>query len=254
MKYFILITALIFSASAHADQLNFLMFGQSNMSGRGDFSHLPTFQNASRIKVYGNDDQWRTGVSIPVDDATNQTDSISNDGSYVGAGPGYSFADTMADYFPNDDIGLVPCPRGGRDLNSFRQYWDKNTLYGNCMRRAKAVGKIDGIIFWQGEKDAEVYEDALYWRERFSNLISNLRSDLGDVTTPVVFVQLNNLSPSGKPYWSDLRGWQGTIEAPNLERVDSTNWQFQSDEVHATTSGYVSAGEDMADAMYGLMQ
>jgi hypothetical protein len=255
MKKLIMTIAITYCATSVAERHDFLLIGQSNMSGRGDFLQIGTINNSDKIYVYGNDGVWRQGVDRPVDDNLNQADKVSNDGKDAGLDSSYFFAAAMLEFYPvGDEVGLIPCAKGGLEINRFRKLYVKESMYTNCIKRAFEAGNIKGILFWQGEADAYSRANANLWTERFTRLISDIRQDL-EGNVPVVFAQLNNLNPTNYPHWSFIRSEQARIYAGlnKIRMIDTSAIEFQADKVHATAQGYKDAGEMFASEMIDIL-
>ena len=59
--------------------------------------------------------------------------------------------------FADMAIGLIPCAKGGSLIHDWRRNLDDNTLYGSCLKRARAaslMGNVAGLLYFQGEIDA----------------------------------------------------------------------------------------------------
>ena len=72
------------------------------------------------------------------------------------------------------------------------------TMYGACRARwlaAKnyngqgASRRIAGVFYNQGFGDAGKQDNAIAWAERFTQLVADIRSDVGDANLPVVFLR-----------------------------------------------------------------
>jgi hypothetical protein len=237
---------------------NFLMVGQSNMSGRGLLSQVPTYEHAARIFMYDNGGNW-TLASEPIDGDKLGADPISDDGASAGAGIGLAFANQLIESgaIPEGDtVGLIPAAKGSTLINQWRRFWTRGSLYGSAIARAWAAedqGRLSGILWWQGEGDTVLVADANAWRERFSNLMANMRTDLQDLALPIAFAQLNNLKHTRHPYWNTVRNAQASISMKNVVMVSTDGVPFKSDNVHATTAGYKIIGERFADAIAPLL-
>lgn len=83
---------------------SFLLIGQSNMAGRGDFGEVPEIIN-DRCFMLRNG-RWQL-MSEPI----NPDRAVFNPDFHSGVGLAASFADEYAKYF-NDTIGLIPCADG----------------------------------------------------------------------------------------------------------------------------------------------
>jgi Carbohydrate esterase, sialic acid-specific acetylesterase len=91
-------------------------------------------------------------------------------------------------------IGLVPCAVGGTKI----QKWAKGLgLYDSMVKRAKAAveeknggGRIEALLWYQGETDTISLDDAEIYSEKMETLIRNVRVDLGLPHLPVIQVSM----------------------------------------------------------------
>ena len=152
-------------------RLNFIMAGQSNMVGFGELSELPFFPEAFKIH------------------ATEPTHG-------QGASCGLSFASDMG-----CEVGLIPCAVGGTKMSE----WQKGgTLYTAMI--AKCTVPVHGMIFYQGEADAALLNDANQWASRFGDFVDDVTADLN---IPIVYAQL--CKPAGsRPYFSTVKAQQAS--------------------------------------------
>lgn len=233
----------------------FVLMGQSNMSGRGLVYEVPGFWFASQVKVYNNAGAWVHG-SEPVDSAVGQIDQVSADEN-AGAGPGMAFGDRLAE-LRGTEIGLVPCAKGGSDINAWQKDWRRTTLYGSCLARTREAaqsGTIRGLLIFNGESDSNPERVELY-PSRMARLITDFRQDLGLPNLPVVFTQIGP-EPCCFDYfssWGGMQARQAQIQGPNLKMVTAMDLpSFGPSSPHLTTAGYVALGRRYAEAMHQLL-
>ena len=237
----------------------FILAGQSNMSGRGDMPAHPQPINP-RVFVFGNDYRWHYARE-PMDAAINQVDPVSRDGN-----AGYSLATAFANTLLKKDssliIGFIPCARGATSIEKWQRNLSENSLYGSCLKRARAastMGKIVGLLFYQGEADAldpEVYPQRkpspFKWAEKFSRFVHDIRSDLGLPNLPIVFAQLShNKAPKRYVYWEEVKKQQAKVNLSNVRMVKIPKLVLK-DYVHFTKEGYDTIGKLFAEAYWKL--
>jgi hypothetical protein len=255
MRKFILALFLCLAAVAHAETHIFIIDGQSNSSGRGLLSQVPTYANANRIYLYDNAGNWRLATE-PTDSAVGEVEVVTRDDT-AGAGYAMAFANRMAELYPGDNIGIVQCSKGSSSVSTFRRFYTNTSRHGVCLNRAKAAsqyGTIRGLVWWQFEADTLSAAAAGAWRENVSNVWAALRADLGILNLPIVFAQANSLpKASTHPFWATLRATQSQIVSPNITMVPTDGIVWQADKVHATTAGYQVIGVRFANAMYELL-
>lgn len=148
---------------------SFLLIGQSNMAGRGDFGEVPEIVNKHCFML-------RNGRWQPMGEPINPDRHIS--GHYhSGVGLAASFADEYAKHF-GENIGLIPCADGG---TAIKEWQPGEVLYDNAVFQAKLAqrtSEIVGILWHQGENDSMNRDDVGLYRDRFMNMISSLIKDL----------------------------------------------------------------------------
>ncbi|KAF1797801.1 SGNH hydrolase-type esterase domain-containing protein [Mucor lusitanicus] len=189
-----------------------IMAGQSNMRGHG--YQIDPYTNCTLIEqgqlgthLYDSKEEWTRAkeplhqlylsprtVHHTLPDPTVKNPKLLE---YRGASLGLSFAKEYREKLSNVPVGLVASAHGGTSLNDWKrpdtldEDSEDKTLYGAMMARIKAVGgRIAGILWYQGESDTTVAEDALTYRDRFRLWMDTLRQDLRDPTLPIAFVQI----------------------------------------------------------------
>lgn len=165
----------------------FLLIGQSNMAGRGvveDHDRQPV----EGIFMLDAELSWKPAVHPMHYDKP----------AIAGVGLGRSFANTLRKINPKHTIGLVPAAMGGSALDEWKP---DGKLYQNAVARAKAAmksGRLRAILWHQGESDSSDEARAYSYGQRWLEMITNLRSDLGVV--PVVVGHLGEFlkAPYGR--------------------------------------------------------
>lgn len=163
---------------------SFLLIGQSNMAGRGDFGEVPEIVNPNCFML-------RNGRWQPMCEPINPDRPIF--GSWhSGVGLSASFADAYANYF-HEDVGLIPCADGG---TAMCEWVPGEILYDHAVFQAslaQRTSEIAGILWHQGENDSTSYEEVLQYRERFLRMISTMKQQLGlSDTVPVLIGELGS--------------------------------------------------------------
>lgn len=249
--------ATLLSACAHAPEPPeiYVLMGQSNMSGRGVLAEAPAGYGAPdpRIRLYGNDGQWRDAVD-PLDSAVGQVDPVSADVTIAAVGPARSFADALLAKRPTRRIVLVPCAKGGSSIGQWAPSAARSTLYGSCLarvREAAPAGRLAGLLWYQGEADAEDPARAAAWAASFTRVIDSFRADLGAPDVRVLVVGLSDMPTSGPfagryPAWSVIQDAQRTV--PGAIHVSAAGLPKNPDQLHLSTAGQIALGRRMADA------
>jgi hypothetical protein len=229
----------------------FILAGQSNMSG---WAEVPKDQSTdSRIYLFGNDYRWREAVE-PIDDAYLQVDKVSEDRG-AGLGPSLAFATALLKRDPQLAIGLIPCAKSASGIVEWQRNLSDYSLYGSCLKRARAaspMGRVAGILFFQGENDAElnprVRPRPAEWARLFTRLVADWRQDLADSNLPVVFAQLGAIEPSmAYPNLELVKTQQQSIDLPRVSMITTDDLPLL-DGVHFTADSYRTIGERFAQA------
>ena len=153
---------------------SFLLIGQSNAAGRGFMHEAGQLDNlGGRIKTL------RNGLWF------NMFRPINPDRPFSGV----SFAETFAKEYalanPGVQVGIIPCADGG---TSIWQWQPGELLFDNalnCAKLAMRTSTLKGILWHQGETDCES-DRYLGYTEKFDNVMSTLRRELGIPDLPIV--------------------------------------------------------------------
>jgi len=162
----------------------FVLMGQSNMQGAGRANELkaPYTEKHDRIRIWANG-RWEYFVPSQR------------------FGPGVSFAHQLAEFWPEDQIGIIKVAVGGTGICGFEKDWSydraqltfdgkKGPLYQdleNAIAEAKRISQPEfcGFFWKQGGADGTKKELAIAYYDRLNQLISDLRTDLGTPDLPV---------------------------------------------------------------------
>jgi len=160
----------------------FVLMGQSNMNGSGKASELyfPYNEKHDRIRIWANG-RWE--YLVP--------------GNKFG--PGMSFAHQLADFWPNDNIGIIKVSCGATGISAFEKNWSyeraerskdgfKGSMYMdlmNAVAEAKRISKPEfcGFVWKQASADGRIDLFEEYY-DNFKQLISDLSADLGNPDLP----------------------------------------------------------------------
>ena len=156
----------------------FVLMGQSNMQGAGLANELeaPYNEKHERIRIWANG-RWEYFVPS------------------MRFGPGVSFAHQLAEFWPDDNIGIIKVAVGGTGICGFEKDWsyeraqltfdgDKGPLYQDLMNAVEEAKRISqpefcGFFWKQGAADGTKKILAIAYFDRFKQLISDLQADLG---------------------------------------------------------------------------
>lgn len=224
----------LFSQSSDLDL--YLLIGQSNMAGRGELT--PTNRiNSDRIFKLNAKGEWQRAQ-----------EPIHYDKTIAGAGLAASFARTMADKDKNVKIGLIPCAVGGTGIDRWVEGGD---LWSNSVartRKALKSGKLKGILWHQGEGDANPTL-APSWGVKFASMIASLRREFGDV--PFVAGELGEYLESNKHLWQDINRHLHALEGKlvNYRVVSAKGLTPKQDKLHFDTQSLRVFGRRYAQAL-----
>lgn len=239
--------------------------GQSNMDGWGKL--VNTEPPSKQVHAFYFDDTWDTAAdplcwyneSIdPIHwgetDETKRRRAIVHDRKLRqnGAGPAVAFgkAVNQATGIP---IGLIVCSHGGTSMDQWSpEKLDRggHSLYGSMVRRVKAVGgKVTGLIWYQGESDANAESQALY-KERMRKFIAAVRRDLDAPKLPFLYVQIGPFytDPEVAIHWDAIKNDQLEVEkdlapAGMVASIDAG----LADQIHLDTASGRRIGRRLAN-------
>lgn len=179
-------------------------------------------------------------------------------GRTKGAGLGLTFGKTMHER-TGVPVGLIPSAHGGTSMAQ----WDPalkseggGSLYGATLKRFQAVGgKVAGILWYQGESDANPADVARY-KDRMTKLVQAFRADFGQTDLPFYIVQIGCFvcppSPDGLAGWNGIREaqrtWAGTL--PHTATVSAIDLGLD-DGIHIGTQDFKRLAKRLADVASG---
>ncbi len=215
----------------------FVLAGQSNMVGRG-FPLGSGEASDPRLLL------WRAGQWQTASDPLGPPDHPKS-----GVGPGMTFGLKLLERNPRVRIGLVMCAQGATGI---AEWQPDRALYERSVARAEATGdRVAGILFMQGERDAESLVAASGWGAGFRRTFDAFRRDLG-ATVPLVLAQLGSLPPERAPGQQIVRDQQAALaaELPDVGLVHTLD--LPTDGLHFTVEGYRQLGARLADTWLRL--
>ncbi len=247
-----------------------VLAGQSNMEGVGDLVDVETphplvhsFQSREQWAIAEEPLHWlgESPRSIhhvlwgtPMPTSPMPRDSTRTKGS----GLGLTFAKAMAEA-TGVPIGLLPSAHGGTSMQQWepsRKHMGGGSLYGATWERVRANGgKVAGILWYQGESDANT-TDAPHYEARMTELIQSFRADLGQPALPFYFVQLGGWvadpSPDYVHGWNSVRESQRVLSTalPNVGMVSAIDCGLD-DGIHIDTPSLKALGRRLAAVALG---
>ncbi|MBQ9773596.1 MAG: sialate O-acetylesterase [Clostridia bacterium] len=230
---------------------SFLMIGQSNMAGRGEFSDVPKIENKNCFMLRMG--RWQT-MHEPIN-----TDRWIFEGDFhSGVSLAASFADEASRTL-NAKIGLIPCADGG---TSICQWMPGEILYDHAVmmaRLAMRTSTLAGILWHQGENDC-TRDDLLYaHKERFIEMITALRAELGAPELPLLIGELaEHISErwglGDRPAVMNQKYREIAAELPHCALVSSKGLSQKPDGLHFDSKGLRVFGKRYFEAYQSLLK
>lgn len=228
----------------------YLLMGQSNMAGRGNFEDEDKTPHPRVLRLnYSN--AWEVAIEPVHQDRSHN----------LGVGPALAFGKIMAEQEKKATIALVPCAVGGTPLSRWSRGGD---LYSNALVRARIAmkdGTLKGVLWHQGENDSIRLETAETYEDRMVKMIGNLRGDLGEPNLPVVVGQIGEFlytrkDPSKSPYAKMINDALANIpnRVPHTACWKATGLTHKGDEVHFDTNSEREMGRRYAVEMTKLQK
>ncbi len=220
---------------------SFLLIGQSNMAGRGDFGEVPEIENSKCFML-------RMGRWQPMSEPINPDRRIW--GYYhSGVGLAASFADNFANYF-EEDIGLIPCADGGTELSL---WMPGEILFDNAVMQTKLAmrsSEFAGILWHQGESDSKTREKAETYHDRLTEMLLALKKEIG-AEVPVV---VGGLGDFVKDYndclYADIitEATKAVAKEQGYGFVSAKGLPCKNDRIHFTSASYRELGKRYFEA------
>ena len=209
------------------------------MAGRAPFTKEEAAP-LERCALLNGKNQWE-----PASNPLNKHSTIRKNIGMQKMGPGYSFAKAMLASDDGIEIGLVVNAKGGSRISQ----WFKGTaFYNDAVGRTKAAialggGSLKGILWHQGESDAKNPK----YLEELTQLISDLRADLGDPELPFVAGQVKDLPSINDRIAALPAAVPHTAYASSKGLKTTDRWHFDA-------PGVRLLGERYAEAMLKLLR
>ncbi|MES2982748.1 MAG: sialate O-acetylesterase [Verrucomicrobiota bacterium] len=255
----IILIALLFSPSAFAAEKPvklFLLGGQSNMDGCGKWNELPENlrETPANVRVWDNHkEEWK---KIGED-----TTAIARKLQF---GPEVVFSHRLASAFPDHEIRLVKFSAGGTSLadswlpEKKKMYPRFITNYRNALSNLEKSGhtvETSGMLWMQGEGDAEKIERANAYEKNLEILLADVRTQTGKANLPVVLGRISSSLLKETPWSFDhtaiVQKAQETVTTkdPYSWLIPADDLTMLKDNTHFDSAGQIALGERMAKQM-----
>jgi hypothetical protein len=225
---------------------SFLMIGQSNMAGRGEFDDVEEIRNPLCFML-------RTGLWIPMREPVNPDHPIFNDDWHSGVSLASTFADEAAKDL-NKKIGLIPCAHGGTSID---QWMPGEILYDHAVAMTKLAmrtSKFSGILWHQGEQDCVNEEQIRAHKEKFVKMITALRKDLDAENLPLIIGELSEIGTSGAEHGQMNEQYREIVKnLPCCRLVSSKGLTMKADNIHFNAVSFCEFGKRYYQAYKDLL-
>lgn len=227
---------------------SFLMIGQSNMAGRGEFQDVAPIENEACFML-------RMGRWQKMREPINPDRPIFEGRFHSGVSLGTSFADRIASE-TGERVGMIPCADGGTAL---REWMPGEVLFDHAVmmtRLAMRSSRLSGILWHQGESDCRSDGVATY-KERFLTMITAMRQELGDERLPVLIGELSmtfgaEWKMGDCPMRLNRIFHEIAEELPYCAVVSSAGLPMKPDGLHFSASALRTFGGRYAEAYFDL--
>ena len=230
---------------------SFLMIGQSNMAGRGEFGDVPPIENKRCFML-------RMGRWQEMREPINTDRAIFEGEFHSGIGLAASFADSLANA-TGKKIGLIPCADGGTIVS---QWQPGEVLFDHAVMMTKLAMRsshFSGIIWHQGESDCTRDENIARYKERLVNIINGMRDALDARDLPFI---LGELAEYYDPKWKMgdryLRVneilYEIADELPNVAVVSAKGLTMKPDGIHFDARSFRVLGNRYFEAYMALAE
>lgn len=256
-----------------------VMSGQSNMRGNGFYedpwtdpptSYLDHVNN--NIHLFQCNETWTLAQEPThrLDQSIRQVNHNLSDPSvkdpkyhlWRGFSLGTSFATEYRKHMNNVPVGLIATAHGGTTLDEWSPSLMENTtdpynntLYGAMLARLrKQENQVAGILWYQGESDAEKTENAENYKDKFEKFITTTRERLDANQLPFLFVQIARQIQGGQDIdneWSMIRDAQRLVNDdydPKRVGAVTTIDLPMDDRIHLSAVGQKRVGQRLARA------
>lgn len=205
---------------------SFLMAGQSNMAGRGEFGEVEPINNNKCFML-------RMGRWQPMSEPINPDRALLDPTWHSGVSLAASFADSFAKHF-DKEVGLIPCADGGTKIS---QWQPGEILFDHAVMMTKLAmrtSNFGGIIWHQGEADSKYFDEEVY-SKMFLNTMNGFRKELGE-NIPIIIGEISeNISEGwGIKFAPDMNRLLHKLanSIPNCKIASSNGLELKSDGIH----------------------
>jgi hypothetical protein len=220
----------------------FLMAGQSNMAGRGTVEPSDTIPDTRILTINQNNEIVVAKEPLHYYEPTR-----------TGLDCGLSFARALLKSLPdNVSILLVPAAVGGSSIQQWigDSTWRDVKLLSNAKEKmmiASKAGVFKGILWHQGEANANTVDDIGKHAARLRILISMLRDIAGNKTLPFLMGELGSFSDNAELFQKlneQLKAYSNTDK--NSAVIGTSDLPHKGDNLHFNSEAQRRMGERFA--------
>src|SRR5258708_6085997 len=250
-----------------------MLAGQSNMEGVGDLANVE--MPHERVDSFDMTDEWIVAgeplhtLPAAIDPVHKEMNRLAErlSGEKLrqliaarkkGAGLGLPFAVEMVRR-TGVPVGLIPSAHGGTSMDQ----WDPelkskggHSLYGGMLRRFHAAGsKITGVLWYQGESDANPKASPLF-QSKFERFVQLLREDFSQPDLPFYYVQIGrHVNAQNLAEWNLVQEMQRKAEStiPHSGMVAAVDFSLD-DGIHVSTQDHKRLGRRLANLALGQVK
>lgn len=232
--------------------LIFVLAGQSNMAGFGQFDELPGWMQVKPRNVEFYQFGHLTGFSGQ---------------SRRRIGPEVAFAKYIAAYYPGRRIAIVKFAVGGTSIYDWVKNWDpglsrrltnspiRNSLYDSLRRQIGWSHVLDNnntvaaFLWMQGERDARFPAAANAYLGNLTNLINDFRRDYNSPDGKFILGRINPPVSVHRPAVDIIRNGQEKIslQKQGTSFINTDDLEKEPDQIHYNTKGQIALGRRFAE-------
>ncbi len=245
---FVALILTFITAHVSAQEMVFILAGQSNMAGQGNSVELP----ASYQKVPSNIEFYYNGYKAPLN-------------RFRHFGPEIGFAHEISRQFPHATIKLIKFAVGGTSLYAWDPQWtatrarlthnaSAGPLFKKLIKTIKIQfnekeSKLAGILWMQGEADAKYPNAAKQYTNNLNRFVNALRLELKSPDSPFIMGGINppiRLFPATEVVQQAQKMAASRIR--NLRLINTDDLSKRNDHLHYNTNGQLELGKRFAQA------
>ncbi len=226
----------------------FIMAGQSNMAGRGLVEPKDTIPDARILSIN------KEGKLVLAKEPLHWYEP-----ERTGLDCGFSFAKTLIEKIPDSiSVLLIPAAVGGRSMGQWLNdsLFRNVKLYSNFLEKiniGKQYGIINGILWHQGESDANEQDIPLY-KQNLGLLFSKFRTAAGNDQLPIIAGELGSFSENRANFDlinKAIHEYAGSDK--NCRVISTKDLKDKGDHLHFDSKGQRKMGKRFAEAYLKML-